>query len=505
MLMERGAAVLREAGLRPGDTVLLCVESCPVWPVAFFAILEAGLIAVPLAAETPAASAIGVAAFADARVAIVSQRTRGLTAAGTLRCIAVEQLFGTDTSAGSEPLDRVPGRSPTGVWEPESGSSELALLAFTSGSTQKPRAVELTHANILANVQALLQVRQAGPGDSFLSMLPPAHLFELTVGLLGPLACGARVVYAPSLLPHRLVASLREERITHALSVPALLEVLYEEVVNQLVEAGVVDAVRRGQSLAETARRLRDDLTESERQELRRGLRERLGPSFQTLAVGGAALDPAWAGISAAVGLRLEVGYGLTEASPIVSLALASGSPPGSAGRLLPGIDVRLGENHEILVRGPSVMRGYWRDPETTAEALRDGWLHTGDCGRLDADGFLFITGRLKEALVTAAGETLYPEEVEPYYSSSLFAEWCVAALPGPHGNDLPTLFVVPVSPDADEQLLRHAFEDLRAAAPPRFRVANLVRLDSPLPRTALGKVRRRVLAQEWHKRGASP
>jgi long-chain acyl-CoA synthetase len=502
MLMERGAALLRDAGLMPGDTVLLSLEPCPAWPVAFFSILEAGLIAVPLPAETPLASAAGVAAFAGARVAVVGQRTRGLDVGSGVRCVPVEELLRAEPSVGREPHEAM---TPSNHGADTPRSPELALLAFTSGSTQKPRAVELTHASILANLQALLQVRQATPGDSFLSMLPPAHLFELTVGLLGPLACGARIVYAPSLMPHRLLAALREEKITHALSVPALLDILYEEVVNELVEAGVVEPVRREQSLAETARRVREDLNEIDRERLRTSLRERIGTSFHTLVVGGAALDPAWADITAAVGLRLEVGYGLTEASPIVSLALAAQSPPGSAGRPLPGLEVRLDENHEILVRGPSVMRGYWRDPEATAEGLRDGWLHTGDSGRLDADGFLFITGRLKEAIVTAAGETLYPEEVEPYYDSPLFAERCVAALPGPQGNDLPTLFVVPISPDADEQALRHTFEDLRAAAPARFRVTNLVRLAGPLPRTALGKIRRRVVAQEWQQRGATP
>ena len=480
-LVQRGAASLRATNLAPGDPVLLFLESSASWPIAFFSILEAGLVAVPLPAETPLATAAGVAAHARARVAVVGNRTRGLAGGSSLRCLSVEQLIeGGDAPASS------PSELP-----------EVALLAFTSGSTTQPRAVELTHANLLANLQAALQVRQAAPGDSFLSMLPPAHLFELMAGLLGPLACGARVVYAPSLLPNRILAALRDERITRALSVPALLQILYEEVVSELVDAGILDPVQRDQSLAETSRRLRDEMDEPDRERLRASVRERIGSSLHLLHVGGAALDPAWAEITTAVGLRLEVGYGLTEASPIVSAALATQCPPGSAGRPLPGVEVRIADDHEILVRGPSVMRGYFRDAESTAAALKDGWLHTGDHGYLDADGFLFVTGRIKEALVTAAGDTLYPEEVEPYYASPLFAEQCVAGLPGPQGNDVPTLFVVPVSPDVGEPDLRRAFESLRAAAPPRFRVAGMVRLAGPLPRTALGKVRRRMLSQQ--------
>jgi long-chain acyl-CoA synthetase len=487
-LMTRGANGLRARGLTPGDRVLLFLEPCAAWPPAFFAILEAGLVVVPLPAETPLPTAAGIAAFAGARAAILGQRTRGLASQG-VASLLVEELF----QAEAAPV------------RPESGS-ELAVLAFTSGSTHQPRAVELTHANLLANLQALLTLRQAVSGDAFLSMLPPAHLFELMVGLLGPLACGARIVYAPTLLPHRLLDTVRDERITHALAVPALLEVLYAEIVSELIDAGVLDPARRDQSVAETARRLRQpEMDEAERQRLRTAIRERLGPTFHTLVIGGAALDPAWADITAAIGLRLEIGYGLTEASPIVSVALASESPAGSAGRPLPEVEVRLAEDHEILVRGPNVMRGYFRDREATALALRDGWLHTGDHGRLDADGFLFIAGRLKEALVTAAGETLYPEEVEPYYDSPLFAERCVAGLPGPHGNDVPALFVVPASPQIDESELRRTFEQLRAAAPARLRVSRLVCLSGPLPRTALGKVRRRSLGQEWTKEGAVP
>ena len=490
-LVERGAALLESMGVAPGDRVLLDLEPCAAWPAALFAILEAGLVAVPLAADTPLASAAGVAALAGARLAVLGNRTSGLAAVcKDVHCLAVEQLFQAESTTRRRERRPVP---------------ELALLAFTSGSTREPRAVELTHANLLANLQSLLQVRRASPGDSFLSMLPPAHLFELMAGLLAPLACGARVVYATSLLPHRVLEGLREGRITHALSVPALLDVLYEEVVNELVDAGAAQSTVRGQSLAETARRLQEELDAAERERLRESVRERIGTSFHTLVVGGAALDPAWAVVTEAVGVRLEVGYGLTEAGPIVSVGLASECPPRSAGRPLPSVEVKVGENGEILVRGPNIMRGYFRDPASTAAVLQDGWLRTGDHGRIDGSGFLFISGRHKEALKTAAGETLYPEEVESYYDSPLFAERCVTGLPGPHGNDLPTLFVVPACRDTSEEELLRAFEDLRAAAPSRFRVADMVLLSEPLPRTPIGKVRRRSVARQWQERGALP
>lgn len=434
--VESAAASLRAKGLPPGERVVLALPGSPEWAVAFFAILRAGLVAVPVVSDTPAPALEAIVARSRA-AAVVGSRRAGALAVETL--LARARALAPLADRANEPL---------------------ALLAFTSGSTGEPRAVELTHANLLANLAALLGARRAAPGDAFLSMLPPAHLFELMAGLLAPLACGARIVYAGAPLVNRLVQSAREDGITHVLTVPALLAALCREVGSENV-------------------------------------RERLGPTLRVVCVGGAALDPRLARLVARAGIDVEVGYGLSEASPIVSLGLAAECPPGSVGRALAGVDVRLDARGEILVRGPSVMRGYWRDPAATAQVLHDGWLSTGDLGRIDEQGFLFVTGRLKELMVTDAGETLHPEELEPWYASPLFAEHCIVPVRGPHGNDVPTLVIVLAQRELPEEELQRAFAHLRAAAPPRCRVAGLVRHAAPLPRTALGKLRRRVLAEE--------
>jgi long-subunit acyl-CoA synthetase (AMP-forming) len=164
-----------------------------------------------------------------------------------------------------------------------------------------------------------------------------------------------------------------------------------------------------------------------------------------------------------------------------------------------------VGADGEILLRGPTIARGYHRDPEATRAAFADGWLRTGDRGVLDTHGFLSITGRLKEVMVTAAGETIYPEEIEPYYASPCFAERCVAGRPGPDGNDLPTLFVVPASAGPSEADLAAVFHQLRASAPARLRLDRMICLDQPLPRTALGKLRRRAVVDAWLRTSPSP
>ena len=483
--MVAGATTFRAAGLRSGERVVLLLEAGPEWAAAFFAILDAGLVAVPFPPNWPPEALAATTAHAAPAAVVVDQQNeeRAQAIAPGRPTFPVAELFRQD--GGTTP-------------PPPTSPDDLALLAFTSGTTHRPRGVELTHGNLLGDLAAILRVRTASPEDAFLSMLPPAHLFELVLGLLGPLACGARVVYAGSLLPNRLVEAVRDERITHALAVPALVGALYEEIVEELLEAGVVRSESRDESPSTIAERLESEPA-TDLVSLASEVRSRIGETFRHLMVGGAAVDPAFPRIVAAMGIRMEVGYGLTEAGPIVSAGLAEDCPRASVGRPLPGIAVRVDEHGEILVRGSNVMRGYFKDPEATAAALENGWLRTGDHGRLE-DGFLFVTGRLKDALVTAAGETIYPEEAEYYYKSPLFQELCVAALAGEHGNDIPALFVVQIR-DVTPERLEEAFADLRAAAPARLRVERLVSLAAPLPRTASGKIRRRILAEEWRER----
>ena len=484
--VQRGAAQLADTGLAKGDRVMLCLEARPEWPAALFAIMHAGLVAVPVVQGMPPEMVAAIATHAGARGLVGGRDAHSeLPAVGSIefRFIADELL-----APG--------GQAQSGV---TSSRDDVALLAFTSGSTQQPRAVVLTHGNLLADLAALLEVRDAKPGDAFLSILPPAHLFEFMVGQIGPLACGAKVVYPGTRLPNRLVESLREDRITHACCVPALLHCLYDELLDELIAAGVIEPKRRGQSVSETARRLREEIRPGVLAQIREGVRARIGGSLQTLALGGAALNPDWPPILQAIGIRAEVGYGLTEASPVVSTGYAEECPPGSVGQLLPTVEVRIGAGEELLLRGPMVTRGYYGDTAATEESFADGWLRTGDRGRVDENGFLYITGRIKEAMVTTAGETIYPEEIEPCYASPLFAEWCVAPRVGADGNDLPTLFVVPAEGIQNGIAVDEAFVELRNNAPPRLRADAVICLEQPLPRTLTGKVRRRFLAEQFN------
>lgn len=483
-----GAACLTRLDPVEGKPVLLLMEACPEWAASFFAILAAGKIAVPLVIDMPVEEIAGLAAHAGIETAILGQHARHLTPAlKGCRTLYPADLFKGDLRQHNTRV----------------AADDTAVLAFTSGSTRQPRAVELTHANLMSNLNGLRSVRQAGPNDVFLSVLPPAHLFELTVGLLAPLSCGATIVYAGTHMPNRILDYMRDFEITHTLAVPALVESLYLEVLFQLSEAEIIDPSRGRQQVAETARRIQYELSQDTLEKIRLGTRSRFGFSLHTLVVGGAAIENAYSQVLKAIGINLELGYGLTEASPIVSIGLAADCPNESVGKPLPNIDVRIDEGGEILVKGRSVMKRYFKDPSSTHDVLHDGWLRTGDRGKLDSQGFLFIEGRIKEAMVTRSGETIYPDEVECYYAHPMLAESCVAALRGEDGNDVPTLFAIPASDDISDEQLDEVFKGLKRNAPNRYKVPQMIRLNQALPRTATGKVRRRLVAESLEQRNS--
>ena len=477
--VERGAAVLRSKGLEPGDRILLAAETGPDWMTAFLSISHAGLVVVPIPVTTPEPLVRLVIQFAGVRASVRNRITAD--GAPDLQVRGEAELHARAGQA--RPL-----RSPD--------SSTTAVLVFTSGSTSRPRAVALSHAALRANLRSLQAVRAAAPDEALLSTLPPSHAYELVAGQLAPLAVGARVVYAGTPLPNRLVDAIRTRSITRMLLVPALFEALVHEVIDGLIPAGLVDNSCRHfvpRDLAACVRRLSPDALAR----LRAAVRERIGPSLRNVTLGGAASNPAWDAVLAAMEIDLDVGYGLTEAGPVVAMGRATECPAGSVGRPIPGVEVRIGMDDEVLVRTDAAMEGYAGDVPATAAAFEGQWLRTGDRGWLDDSGFLFITGRIKEAMVTASGETIYPDEIEPYYQSPLFAELAVVPVTGADGNDEPTLVVVPAGTAIDEGTIRRAVDALRAAAPARLRVSGFICWRLPLPRTAVGKIRRRALADE--------
>jgi len=302
----------------------------------------------------------------------------------------------------------------------------LATIVYTSGTTGRPKGVMLSHHNILCNAEAVLGLVPGYREDLYLSFLPLSHTFERTVGYYLPIMTGSTVAFARSV--QDLAQDLLTVRPTMLVSVPRIYERVYAKLLHGLEERGAVarflfrSAVsigwqrfeatqRRGKRLGLIARTLWWPLLQHL---VADKILARLGGRLRLAVSGGAPLSPTLSRCFIGLGLPLLQGYGLTEASPIVTANTTSGNLPDSVGVALPGVTLKLGRQDELLVKGRNVMLGYWNAPEKTREALDDeGWLHTGDVARIDSTGHVFIIGRLKEILVMSTGEKVPPNDLE--------------------------------------------------------------------------------------------
>jgi long-chain acyl-CoA synthetase len=415
------AAALVDVGIQPGDRVGLVGENRVEWLIADMAILAAGAINVPPHAPLTARQIhfqledAGVSwLFVSTRAQLDKIRqVRGLLP--KLRGVVVmdRDAIAEDALSWDAFLQRgrrvLPSlRAELEHREKGIGPDSLATIMYTSGTTGNPKGVMLTHGNLVSNSLACLEAMPAGPEDVKLTWLPFSHIYARTVDHYTTMAAGVFVALAES--ADTVIENLAEVQPTSMSSVPRL----YEKVLTAV----------KSDDPKKTARRLRDVF----------------GPRIDYLSSGGAPLPLAIAQAYQDAGLVMLQGYGLTESSPVISFNTKRFNKLGTVGKAVPGVEIRIAPDGEVLTRGPHVMKGYWNNPEATAEAIRDGWLHTGDLGSLDAEGYLSITGRKKELLVLSNGKKVVPSFIE----GLLIADPCIdqAVVCGEGRNFLTALLV---------------------------------------------------------------
>src|SRR5512138_1758128 len=388
---------------------------------SYFGIVTAGAVAVPLDHQSTAETVATAMAHADVRAAIT-------TAARALELMPLTQLPADRFVRldGDTPLDWPALRaSPLGSSLPRLEAREVASLLFTSGTTGTPKAVPLTHTNLVANVTELLAARLIGPTARVLLPLPLHHTYPFTVGLLVPLAAGATVILPAGISGPEISRAAAGAEATALLAVPRLCTAIWDSV------AAAVNA--RGNAARTTFRWLLAASIAIRRATglhvgrwLFRALHSRLGASLTLIGCGGAKLPTELTFNLEGLGWRVLTGYGLTETSPVLTFNSPTKTRLGSEGRPLPGVELRIaapapGEaDGEIEAHGPSVFRGYWHNDAATATAFTpDGWFKTGDLGRFDSAGYLYVVGRNKELIVLPDGKKLFPEPVEKIYAAS--------------------------------------------------------------------------------------
>jgi long-chain acyl-CoA synthetase len=391
--VPRVAGALCRAGVEPGDRVLIWAVNRPEWGIAFLGIQWAGAVAVPVDVRSTEEFATKVAAQTRAKLVLASIPTLKSASRLELPALAVESLV--DLARNAQPLPR-----------PDLDPDALAEVVFTSGTTGDPKGVMLSQRNIATNVRSLASVVPLGPETRLLSILPLSHMYGLNPGFLAPMIMGASVVYPTSLQAPVLARTFRENRVTMLLAVPQVVKLL-----NNAVERKVDATGKRAtfERLHGIARHLPLFL----RRLLFRPVLSRFGGALRYVAVGAAAMNPNVARRWEEMGVETLQGYGATETSPVVAFTRIERNRVGTVGEPIPGVEVRIGPDGEVLTRGPNVFMGYWERPDATAAVLEDGWYHTGDHGTLDPDGFLTLQGRKKDMLVMSDGTKVHPADVE--------------------------------------------------------------------------------------------
>lgn len=487
---------LQGAGVQPGGRVMLGGANHPAWPVAFFGILYAGATVVPVDAGIDPRTARVLADASGARIFVSDAKVRGRLAADLSDVSFWDMLEALSPPAAHRPNGTTPSLT-------RPSDDAVAALIYTSGTTGSPKGVMLTHANLTALIASLAPLFPLGSGDRVLSVLPLHHTFELTCGLLLPLSRGARVIYLDELNGERLERGLKEGRATALIGVPALWEMLERRILARVAEQGAF-ASRVFDFTVDLNRALGKSLGIDAGRVLFGPVHEGLGGHLRYLVSGGAALGSSTHRLFQGMGLHLAEGYGLTEASPV--LTVAQGGPrakAGHVGKAVPGVEVRIDRPNadgvgEVLARGPNVMLGYADNEEATRQAIdADGWLHTGDLGKLDGRGQLVLVGRAKDVIVASNGENVYPDDVEAHLGTvEHIAELCVLGVPDGRGGERVACVAVPEADPSLDRSARHerakaSLDAALAELPPAMRPAITKLIDTALPRTTTRKVKR--------------
>lgn len=490
------SSYLIRSGVGAGSRIAVLSESRFEWCASYLGILMAGAIAVPMDAELGSSEIQVLLADSEAVLLFCSEKTRW-------KLLGQIKTVNFDSDHFRE-IYRAAGAQACRPVSPE----DIASIVYTSGTTDAPKGVMLTQGNLYSDATALINFGIISQGDNLLAVLPFHHTYPFMCTFLVPICSGAQITFPPSLKGPELLSAVKERGVTVFMAVPRLLEVLWNRIMGEfngmpcLISTSLLILLR-------VCSHLRKATGVNLGKLIFGRVHRSFGRQFRFFTSGGAKLDVHIMQDLEGLGLTVLEGYGLTETSPVVTFNPVKKRKPGSAGKPLPSVEVKIihpseGGEGEIAIRGPMVMKGYYQNPQATAEALEEGWFLTGDLGYQDHEGYLYITGRKKEVIVLSSGKKVYPEEVEKeYLRIPLIKEFGVVGRN--EGGETVDLYAA-VVPDLDyirdvkigniREVLKEEVGRVSSKLPAHSRVKGFMLRPGPLPRTPLGKLKRYALVE---------
>lgn len=504
-LTYRAAGFLAHNGIKSGDRVILFSNNMPEWGLSYFGILKTGATAIPI---DPASSIDEVVRFAEAGEASAIVLSPKLAdenpdLAEKLKAAKLKINVWTFDEVFEMQSEQEEARR-NALLPNKILSNSVASLIFTSGTTGTPKAVMLSHKNFVNMISMLSSVLDMGITDGVLSVLPMHHTFEFSAGFLTPFSNGTQITYLDELSAEELSRAIENGHVTGMVGVPALWEMLHRRIKTRLRERGDWFA-DLADNVIEFNAWLRDNTPFNLGPIIFFPIHQGMGGRMRYLISGGSALSEKVQKDLHGLGFTVLEGYGLTESSPVLTVARPGNKLlRGSVGKPLPGVEVKIDnpdENGvgEVLARGQNIMLGYYNNEEATNEVLQDRWLKTGDLGKLDEDGNLYIVGRSKDVIIDSNGKNIYPDEIEDLYGKSPFIkELSVVGLPDDDGGEKISALVVPdyeydiaLSRAETNKKVEEHFREVSAGLPFFKRVKVLHLTPFELPRTATRKVKR--------------
>ena len=498
-----------------GDRIAILTESRPEFAVGIFASIQTGAITVPLDVKLTVNELTSILSDCNPRVICTSTHYLEIAKQVKKNVKSIEQIFVLDNDEEIESAKDVVRVSDLKVDVAKDMGivrtlDETGLIVYTSGTTGNPKGVMISFGNIYSQLRDFETILKINEKHTLLSVLPLNHLLELNVGFFGMLYMGAKVVYLQSLSPRELTVAMKEKQVTNMIVVPLLVKML---------KSSVEKEIRKSPPAAQKAFDLMYKIAKFMPVKVRRimfkSVIDGLGGKLECFVCGGAPLDLEVGEFFERIGIPVYQGYGLTETSPTISTNYPKNNKLGTVGKPLPSVTVKIADNGEILSTGSNLMQGYYGKPEMTKEVIdEEGWFHTGDIGEVDKQGYIKITGRIKNMIVLGGGKKIFPEEVEAALEQSLLIkEICVMSLKIKSGNKAGTEEVGAVIVPSDE-LAKKTDEEIQKeieAEVKSLSEANLADYKRPsvivvrreeLPKTSTRKVKRKELA-EWYEKAS--